>query len=105
MTDNLCPLLGTACCGLRCKWWCAQDEECSVILIARARADRSEADPVDQLWTDKDIAKFLQVSEEKVRQDRLNNKLPFRVIRFGRTVRYDPSEVKNLMAGESWQKQ
>lgn len=49
------------------------------------------------LWTDEDLAKFLRVSKSKIRADRAAGRLPFRVLRFGRTVRYNPGDVRDYV--------
>jgi hypothetical protein len=49
------------------------------------------------LWTDDDLARFLRVSKSKIRADRAAGRLPFRVLRFGRTVRYNPDDVRDYV--------
>lgn len=46
------------------------------------------------LWSDDDLSKFLNLSKSKIRQDRMNGRLPFPFIRFGRTIRYVPEQVQ-----------
>lgn len=46
------------------------------------------------LWTGCETAKFLKSSEQKLRIDRMHGKgIPY--IKFGRSVRYDPVDVKS----------
>ena len=49
------------------------------------------------LWKDEDLARFLRVSKSKIRADRAAGRLPFRVLRFGRTVRYNPDDVRDFV--------
>ncbi len=48
-----------------------------------------------KLWTYKDLARFLQVSVDKVRHDVMDRKIPF--IKIGASVRFDKNQIANFL--------
>jgi excisionase family DNA binding protein len=47
------------------------------------------------LWTYKDLARFLKVSEAKVRHDVMDRKIPF--IKIGRSIRFDKNQMAEFL--------
>jgi len=56
--------------------------------------DQQNIDP-DILWTYKDLARFLRVSEAKVRHDVMDRKIPF--IKIGRSVRFHKNQIAEFL--------
>ncbi len=56
--------------------------------------DQQNIDP-DILWTYKDLARFLRVSEDKVRHDVMDRKIPF--IKIGRSVRFHKNQIAEFL--------
>lgn len=46
------------------------------------------------LWTSAELARYLQVSEDKLRHDVMDNKIP--CIRIGRSVRFDKKQIEEF---------
>jgi len=47
------------------------------------------------LWRYSDLAKYLRVSEHKLRRDVMNRTIPF--IKCGRSVRFNPEKIKQWL--------
>lgn len=54
------------------------------------------------LWKYSDLAKFLCVSEDKLRRNVMNGEIPYIKVA-GRTVRFDPAQIREWLAKNSIQ--
>lgn len=61
---------------------------------SEARSDHST------LWTYKELAAFLKVSESKLRHDTMSRRIPF-VRLAGRSVRFVPQQIQSWLADQA----
>jgi hypothetical protein len=72
------------------------DQDDLLNLLRRVLAEREQAKPSRQLWTAKEAAEALRLSESKIRQIGADH--PEVIVRIGKAVRFDPDRLREVIS-------